>query len=293
MITSNGVKSVSKKSQNRERIKLAAVVFVAAVMYIPTFRYLWERWMSDTQNSLAFLVPFVSGYFIWKKWPEVKKLDRQPSGWGLAIISFAVFLHLTGTALDISGASSASILLCLLGGCLYFHGLAVIRTLAFPLAYMAFLLPIPGGVLDVVGFPLQLWASGSTTVILQTIGIDVARNGVNLSVPGYDFQVAQACSGLSSLVALIGVTAVFAYITRLPLKFKWVLFFLALPIALAANVVRITTIALVGYEWGPYAATNIYHDWSSPILFLSAIGILFLINGGFEWLSARRSTTQS
>lgn len=282
---------VEMQQSRRERMWLAAIISAAIITFIPTFIYWGERWVADTQNSLAFLVPFVCGYFVWKKWPEVVALRRQPSSMGLIIITLALLLHLTAVVLDISGVSGIAVLMCLVGGCLYFHGPALIRTLAFPLAYLVFLVPIPGGVLDLIGFPLQLWASGSAAVLLKFLGIEVVRNGVNMSVEGYNFQVAQACSGLSSLVALIGVTAVFAYLTKLPTVYKWILFLLALPIALAANVVRITTIALVGYQWGPDAATNVYHDWSSPILFMAAIGLLFLINWGFEWLNQRQTTS--
>jgi exosortase len=271
----------------REKLWFAAILLAAIATYAPTFRYLWTKWMEDAQYSIAPLVPFVSGYFIWKKWPEVKVLKRSSSVWGLVLISAALILHLAGVALDISGPSSLSLMLCLLGGCLYFHSSALVRTLAFPLAYAFFLIPVPGGILDRVGFPLQLWASGATAMLLSLTGIEVVRSGVNLSVPGYDFQVAQACSGMSSLMALVGVTAVFAYISKLPIIFKWILFALAIPIALAANVIRITTIALVGYQWGPKAAQDIYHDWSSPLLFIVAILIIIAISRGFEWLSRR------
>jgi exosortase len=127
--------------------------------------------------------------------------------------------------------------------------------------------------------------------LLRAVGIEVARNGVNLSVPGFDFQVAEACSGMSSLVALTGVTAVFAYLTRLPPLYKWILFFLAVPIALVANAIRVTTIALVGYQWGREAAMGMFHTWSSPILFVAAVVLLFGINWGFEWLTVRRTTS--
>ena len=182
-------------------------------------------------------------------------------------------------------------LVVLLGALLYFHGKHVVRALAFPLAYLIFMIPIPGGILDLIGFPLQLWASGSTAAILSAAGLDVARNGVNMRVGGFDFQVAQACSGLSSLVALVGVTAVFAYVSRLPTAFKWLLFGLALPIALAANIVRIMTIAVAGNYYGADVAMDIFHDWSSPILFMAAIVLLFLVNWGLECVSARRNTS--
>jgi exosortase len=151
--------------------------------------------------------------------------------------------------------------------------------------------PIPGGIIDMVGRPLQLYASNSTAFLLRVLGLEVAQEGVNLSVPGFDFEVAVACSGMSSLVALIGVTAVFAYVTRLPNKHRWAIFCLSLPIALVANTIRISTIALVGYWYGKDAAMDIFHDWGSPILFVVAIIVLFLISWGFEWLNARRTTS--
>lgn len=281
----------SKRLDTRERAWLIAVLVMAVATYAPTMVYLVQRWQADVQYSLAFLVPLVSGYFVWKKWLEVTKLQRRPSIWGLILILFALLIHIGGVLLDISGPSSVSMLVFLLGGCVYFHGWALVRTLAFPLAYTVFMIPIPGGILDLVGFPLQLWASGAAAALLRLVGIEVYRSGVNMSVPGFDFQVAQACSGLSSLVALVGVTAVFAYITSLPTLFKWVLFFLAVPIALVANVVRVTLIALAGYQWGEDVAMSIFHNWSSPILFVTAVILMFIISLGLEWISKRLTTS--
>lgn len=276
-----------------EKRWIGAVVVLSVLMYIPTFRLLWGKWMHDTQYSLAFLVPFVCGYFVWRKWPDVKTLQRSPTPWGLAVIAFAILLHLLGVVLGVSGPSELSIIVLIVGGCLYFHGRQLVRVLAFPLAYLLFMIPVPGGILDRLGFPMQIFASAATASLLRLTGIEVVRAGIQLSVEGFSFEVAQACSGMSSLVALVGVTAVFAYITKLPVKLKWTLFALALPIALAANIVRITSIALVGYHWDWDIALKIYHDFSSPLLFLSAILLLFFIDWGFEWLSAGRTTSRS
>ena len=260
----------------------AIAIAILIAVYVPTFKFFWSRWQADTQYSLAPLVPFISGYFLWKKWPQVKELKIDPSIWGVYVIGFALLIHLAATVIDISGPSGMSVFICLIGLLMAFHSLSLVRLLAFPLVYLFFAVPVPGGILDIVGFPLQIWASATTAHILSACGMEVARSGVNLSVPGFDFKVAIACSGMSSLVALVGVTAVFAYITRLPILYKCILFALAMPIALAANVVRIITIALVGYQFGADAATNIYHDWSSPLLFMAAIAFMLLINRIFE-----------
>lgn len=280
----------SKRRNMGDTAGLVAVVALSGVLYVTTLGYLWDRWMSDSQYSLAYLVPFVSGYFVWKQWKQAAQAERSSSGWGLGLIIAALGAHLVGSILDVAILSAISILVLLLGGCLYFRGSEFTRIMWFPLAYTVFAIPIPGGITDMVGFPLQLWASASTAHILNLIGIEVVRNGVNMSVPGFDFEVAQACSGMSSLVALVGVTAVFAYITKLPAKYRWALFALSLPVALIANVVRITTIALVGYSVGADAALGIYHDWSSPILFLVAVILLFAFSRGFEWLSERQTS---
>jgi exosortase len=278
-------------SKRAELVWLGIVVAAGIILYLKTFAYFWSAWRAETQYSLAYLVPFVSGYFLWRKWPQAAKAERSPSRLGLFLIVAALVMHIGGTALDISGPSSVSVLIFVLGCCIYFHGPALVRILWFPLAYLVFAIPVPGGVTDLVGFPLQLWSSGAAAGLLRAVGIEVARNGVNLSVPGFDFQVAEACSGMSSLVALTGVTAVFAYLTRLPPLYKWILFFLAVPIALVANAIRVTTIALVGYQWGREAAMGMFHTWSSPILFVAAVVLLFGVNWGFEWLTVRRTTS--
>jgi exosortase len=278
------------KGRSREVLWLLLVVAAFAVLYAPTFSYMWNRWEHDTQYSLAYLVPLVSGYFIWKQWKQACSAGFSASWWGLVLLALAIILHLVGTLLDVAVMSATSVVICIVGGCLYLRGAAFTRLLWFPLAYMVFTIPLPEGITDMVGFPMQLWASVSTDHLLRLMGIDVVRNGVNMSVPGFDFQVAAACSGMSSLVAILGVSAVFAYITNLPPKYRWLLFALSLPVALAANVVRITTIALVGYWVGKDTALNIYHDWSSPILFIMSILLLFVISRGLEWLNDRRNT---
>ncbi|MEN6355769.1 MAG: exosortase/archaeosortase family protein [Armatimonadota bacterium] len=287
------IDGIGKGHDRRARAWVFVIIAAAVIMYIPTLGYLRDKWIEDAQYSLGFLVPLVSGYFVWKKWPDTAGLTKSPSIWGLVLILIGLLLHLSGTLLDLSGPSGVSIIIVLIGGCLYFHGKGLLKLMAFPLAYMVFMIPVPGGLIDRVGLPMQLLASGSTAHILSFLGLDVSRAGIQISVEGYQFEVAPACSGMSSLVALVGVSAVFAYLTRLRPALKWTLFALSLPIALAANIVRITTIALVGYQWGWENAMHIYHDWSSPILFLVAIILLFVINWGFEWLSARRTTASS
>lgn len=290
------MESAEEKAQSlpdRERWWIISVIALATLMYLPTLAYMWEKWMNDP-FSLGCLAPAVCAYFAWTKWGAVKKLKRSPTRWGLALIIPALLLHLVGVVLDVSGPSSVSLIVMIVGLCLYFHGAALVRTLAFPLAYMVFMVPIPGGIIDRICLPMQLFAGRSTAVLLRLCQIPVTQAGVSLTVgveDPFQFSVAEQCSGMSSLVALVGVSAVFAYISGLPTKLKWVLFALSPPIAIAANILRITSIALLGCLWDQDIAMFI-HKWAaSPILFFFAILLLFVISWGFEWLSVRRTTS--
>lgn len=284
------METIENKVNNKESMFwLFAIGIISIVFYAQTFVTFWEKWSTNAQYSMAPLVPFVSGFFAYSLWDKVKKAEKCENRWGLVLIIFALLMHIVGSALDITGPSGISVLIFGIGLIMYFHSFEIVKVLWFPLAYLLFAIPLPGGLIDIVGLPLQLYASAGTTALLKLLGIEVARSGVNLWVPGFEFKVAIECSGMSSLVALIGVIAVLAYISRIPNLYKWILFALALPVAFAANVVRITTIALVGYYFSADAATDIYHDWSSPILFMSAIAMMLTLSWFFEKISMRSS----
>lgn len=279
-----------QKARQNERAWLIIIALVAILMYYHTLIYLWSKWMDDAQNSLGFLVPLVCGYFFWRKYPEIKNTKRQPSNWGLVIIVFSLIMHAAGMILDVSGPSALSIVTIIVGGCLYFHGSGLVRLMSFPLAYMLFMIPVPGGVMDKITMPMQEFASKSTVFLLSLIIPNVQRQGIQIRVDGFLFEVAPACSGMSSLVALVGVCAVFAYLTQLTNRFKWLLFSFSVPIAIAVNIIRICSIGMLGYYWDWEQAMSIYHEWSSPMLFVVAILILFLINWGLELICERRAT---
>ncbi|MBO7392965.1 MAG: exosortase/archaeosortase family protein [Abditibacteriota bacterium] len=279
------------KKISLEMILLAVLVVAACVMYAHTFVYLWGKWDEESQYSLGFLVPPICAYFAWVNREKAAQAERKPSIWGLVLIVIALIFHIAGTVLDVSGPSALSIVIFITGCCLYLWGPELVKVMSFPLAYMLFMIPIPGGLIDRIGLPLQIFASKASEFLLRMMAPNVTRTGIQLAVDGHDFQVAQACSGLSSLIALLCVGAVFAYMTRLKTSYKWILFACSLPIAVAANVIRITSIALVGHYWSWDKAMGFYHDWGPFPLFFLAIVMLFIINGVLEWISSRRDTS--
>jgi EpsI family protein len=207
----------------------------------------------------------------------------------LALIALALLLHLAEKALDLNGPSPLSIPIFVAGAVWFFLGTAFLRALAFPIAYLIFMIPIPGGFTEVVSFPLRLLATNGSKIAAGWFGVDVQGSGMNIHFGqpyGYEqimLQVADPCSGLHSLMAIKALHAITAYLTRLKLGWKWVLFMCAIPIALMANLTRITGIILIGAYWSKDVALGLFHDWSSPVLFAIAFAILISIGRFLEW----------
>ena len=145
--------AAASKANGRSTRWTVAIAVAALALYLPTLSHLWVRWLHDTQYSLAFLVPPICGYFVWKLWPAASATERRPSGWGLVSIIAALFLHLLSVVLDLKIISGFSLLLFILGSCLYLRGAAFTRVLWFPLAFLVFAVPIPGQVIDMLGRP--------------------------------------------------------------------------------------------------------------------------------------------
>jgi exosortase len=178
---------------------------------------------------------------------------------------------------------------------LVFGGWKVARHFIFPCGYLLFC--IPWNFLDALTFPMRLLSTAISAGLLNGIGIGVARSGTiirSLSGGGVDFNVADPCSGLSSMLALLALTALYANLTQRTLLRQAVLFAVAVPLAIAGNVFRIGTIAVVAEFFSRDLALKLYHDYSAflifpvAILLMVAVGNLvtrFSIKGIRQWIS--------
>ena len=209
-------------------------------------------------------------------------------------MAFALLMHLSEALFDINGPSPLSIPLFLAGAVLYIGGMQWLRALSFPIAYLLFMIPIPGFLNQFVSFPLRLLAHNASKAIAGLFGIHIAGAGMSMefwrhgadpsNTDAANIQknlvsliVADPCSGLHSLMAIKALHAITAYMSRLSLPWKWALFWCALPISLAANVCRMTLIILVSYYIDKGFGLKLFHDYSPYLLFLFVFGFLFFI----------------
>lgn len=262
-----------------------------------TIGFLLHRWTTDPSAQHGWLIIPISSYVAWRKYLSLREQGRieelSRSGGhpaGLWVIGLALLLHLFEKAVDLNGPSPFSIPIFITGLVWYLYGTQWLRAMAFPIAYLLFMIPIPGGFTEVVSFPLRLLATVGAKELAELFGVHVQGAGMNIEfLPPYRteapivLEIADPCSGLHSLMALKALHAITAYLTRLKLGWKWVLFMCAIPIALMANLTRIVGIIVLAAYVSRYWGLKLFHDFSSPMLFAIAFMILISIGRLMEW----------
>ncbi len=246
------------------------------------FAWTLARWsdrvaFGDADYSHGWLIPLVSLFVVWHRRKAILNARKQVSNWGLVVIVGALLMHWVGAKMQQTRLSLLALILLLWGFPFYFYGWGVARQLVFPAAYLVFAIPL--NFLEFVSGRLQVFTSVISSGLLNGLGIAVRREGVRLfSESGFSFEVAGACSGLRSLLAMTALTAVYAFFTQRTLGRQWLLFLCSIPLAVAGNIARITTIGLVAEAFGERLALGIYHDYSGYIVF--AVGILLMVSIG-------------
>jgi exosortase len=240
------------------------------------FVWMVSRW-SDKQSfgadySHGFLIPFVSLGILWSRREEIKLAPKQVCLWGLGVIVMALMFHWLGAKMQQTRISLISLILLLWGIPLYFFGWKLAKILIFPCAYLIFCVPL--NFLDALSGPLQMVATSMAHGLLNGLGIECERVGTQLMSPFFRLNVEAPCSGLRSLLAMTALSAVYAYYTQQSFVAKWLLFLASIPIAVAGNIGRIISIALVSITAGQQFGTGLHHDWSGYVLFALAISLM-------------------
>jgi exosortase len=155
----------------------------------------------------------------------------------------------------------------------------MLRATAVPILFLAFMVPLPGVIVDALTAPLKQFASAIAEQLLYSLGYPIARTGVVLSIGRYQLLVADACSGLHSMYSLLALSLLYVYLMRHPSRWRnAILLAAALPIALAANVVRVIILVLVTYHFGDEAGQGFVHGFAGMALFLIALALLMFVD---------------
>jgi exosortase B len=271
---------------------------------LPEARRRWSPWLAVAVGLLALYVPTVLGLArtLWRE---------EEYAHGPIILSIALYLffrartstfgepqRLAGGALLVLGLvlyvvgqsqalplfSTASILPVVAGTLLIVGGTPALRHFAFPLLFLAFLIPLPGFIVEAATGPLKQFVSAIVATLLGALGYPIERNGVVLDVGGHEMLVADACSGMNSIVSLTALTLLYLHLTGPSRARRWIaLLASVVPIAIAANVLRVLALVLVAYHFGDDAAQGIVHTLAGLLVFVTAfvmlVGLDSLVGG--------------
>jgi len=255
------------------RVLLLGVAVI--LLYFPVLRVLVQQWWDDPNYSHGFLVPVFCAYVLWERRRELSELAPKPVSAGLVVVlgSIAVlFLGSLGAELFLARVSLLGVIIGLL---LFLHGWPMVKRMAFPLSALLLMIPIPGVIYYQLVFPLQLLASKFAAATLQASQImPVFREGNILVLPNSRLEVAEACSGIRSLMSLLTIAVIYGYLSETKAWVRWLLCLLIVPIAVVSNSVRVV-FAAIGSEYiGMSAVEGTSHFLSGIFLFLLAIMML-------------------
>ena len=243
-------------------------------LYRGILQHLGTDWYTNPDYSHGFLVPCLAAYLVWERRRQLATLPPEPSLWGIGLLS-AGLLGLTigaiGTELYLQ---RTSLILVIAGLVLLVVGRTFLQVLAFPIAFLFFMVPLPAIVMNAIAFPLQLLAAQIATFSLYSLSIPVLREGNIIMLARTTLEVAEACSGIRSLQALLALGTVYAYFSQSLVWKRWTIVLLSLPIAIAANVFRVTGTGVLAEYLGPEAAQGFYHSLSGWLIFVVAFVLL-------------------
>lgn len=253
---------------------IALGLFLAA--YYPTFLVMWHKWFAaDSYYSHGILVPFVSIFLIWQDKEELKKIPVKESPWGMTIIIIGLVIYLGTAVLRVNIGNCISMFIVLIGMILHFFGWAMLKRIAFPVAFILFMIPLPSGTIAKISFKLKLFAAELATHLLNYMRIPAIRYGSIIKMHTSQVVVDDVCSGLRSLISLTALGSIFAYMMQAPLWKRIVLFLSTIPIAIVSNVCRVFILASVSEIWGAEHIEGFVHDASGYSIFIIAFIMLY------------------
>ena len=267
--------------QRNSWITLLFIAGILLAIFYPIAEPLAYRFNArDSYYSHGYLIPFVSGYLIYRKRRTLKDLPLNPSFLGLPIILLGLLLHVVSLSLKINVTSYFSIPIVLSGITLFLGGGAWLRQLAIPLGFLIFMLPLPKVMIIGVALRMKFFASAIASNSMNAMGVDTQVAGSKMLYPGGYLLVGDPCSGLRSLITFLALGSLLTQIVDAPLWKRAALFLSVIPIAILSNVVRIMFLTLLSCFYGSDAAAGFWHDFAGMMVFILAfLGLIATMQG--------------
>jgi len=278
-------------------ITAAAGVLAATALYVPVVSGLARQWLEDADAAYGMIVAAAAAFAFKARLPQLRRLHPQRSGRersAIAVVPLvgASVLYLLGTLAADVFLVRISLPVFLASTIWFMAGPAYVKVLAAPLALCAVAIPLPSALVTELTMPLQLIASQCAAAVLGGVGIPVVRSGNVLALGDIRLEVAQACSGMRSIVTLFALVAVYVSVRELPLRRIVILLLATVPIALAGNGLRVAITAMLATRLGESATRGWVHDATGWAAFVLMCAALFAVHGWGQTPQTRRLNLQ-
>ncbi len=256
-------------------VRTGVILICLVLLYGSVMKELVKDWILLPDFSHGFLIPIVALYLVYERRKELSALSLAGHWTGLGLTLLGIVLLLLGNLATEYFTMRFSFIVVLGGLILFLLGKEVCKTILFPLIFLILMIPLPSILMDRITFPMQLFASKVAAWSLGLIGIPVLREGNIIQLPNSSLEVAEACSGIRSLLSLLALSVIFAYFSQKTTWRRILLVLSTFPIAIFINVVRVTGTGILVNRYGNAAIEGFLHGFSGWILFLVAFACLF------------------
>ncbi len=263
----------ARRETKRRVIAVILVSVITAILYLPIYIYLIKEWLYNPYYGHGFLVVLVSGFIFWLRRHHLEVVKIWSPGIlllasGLALCVFA-FLSL------MQSLAAFSFVIVLFGLVAAFFERRGLKLFSFPIVFLVFMVPLP--FFNNISYWLQRVTTDSSAGIARLVGIQTVITGNQIAIPSATFVVGIPCSGMHSLISLLALSAILAFLINGSTWKRSILFLSAFPIAIITNILRVAAILLIASHWGAATALSFFHTFSSILLFIVAFVFLILI----------------
>jgi exosortase len=268
---------------------MAAVLSaLTAILYYRVGIKLVSDWYNIEDNSHGLLIPFFVLFLLWDKRERLLATPLKPSWSGLGFVLLGLFVLMVGVFGADLFLSRISFLILVIGMIWTLLGSAMVKETKFMLFVFLLAIPLPVVIMNNITFPLQLLSSELATGLLQLVGMPVLREGNVIQLPAMQLEVAEACSGIRSLMSLFTVAVIYGYFIEKTTARRVILALAAIPIAVAANAARIFGTGLCVQYWDPDKAQGFFHEFSGWLMFLVSLSLLYLVHIAMRLVTRKR-----
>jgi exosortase len=264
------------------------ISLLIAAVYSGVLIKLVTDWWQIPDFSHGFLVPLFSGYLVWVKRKSLLRIKPAPTSYGVVIAALGLVTLLLGVYGAELFLSRVSLVILLAGVVLALRGWQFFKEIRFALLVLLLAIPIPSIVFNEMTLPLQILASKLASTLLPLFGVPVLREGNVIQLPAMKLEVAEACSGIRSLMSLFTLAVFYGYFLEKSYFRRAVLMAASIPIAIAANAVRIFGTGVCVQYWDPDKAEGFFHEFSGWVMFVVSLACLFIVDRAIRLVPIRR-----